>query len=209
MLLLSTFSAVQSLPPWAVYLLCAVGGYLLGAIPTAYIVARQVKGIDIREHGSGNVGATNVMRVCGKGPGFFTYAVDFFKGLLPVWAAMALFPHHPLAHIVTGLSIVVGHSRSVFLGFSGGKSAISGLGTLVALAPGAGLLMGSVAVVLILLIRTVSIASMVVAATTWAVLWAMGYPAAYWLYALAIGGYVIIRHRSNIARLLQGSENKV
>jgi acyl phosphate:glycerol-3-phosphate acyltransferase len=192
-----------------VYGALPLAGFVWGGIPTAYLVARKVKGIDIREHGSLNVGGTNVWRVCGRRWGLLTYLLDFLKGLLPVWLMAQWLPHHAWATVVMGLAVVLGHSKSVFLGFSGGKSSITGLGTLLAMQPLAGLVMGVMAFLIIKLTRYVSVASLVCASTVWAVMLAFKAPMPFVIYAALIGVYVIIRHKANIQRLLQGTENRL
>ena len=196
--------------------------YLLGSIPFAYIVAKVAKGLDIREHGSGNVGATNVLRVCGKGPGIVAYFLDFLKGLLPVLAVTSLtipvetspLPWIPIdvayfswLPIVTSIGIMLGHSKSVFLRFNGGKSAMSGLGTYIALNPLAGLVVGLFAVTIMKLTKTVSIGSMAAGLIGWLVFWALGSPLATIAYTALAGLYVVLRHKSNIQRLLSGTEH--
>lgn len=206
---LGSFSHPFSAVHWPVALgwlgLC----YLLGSIPTGYLVAKQAQGIDIREHGSGNVGATNVLRVCGKKWGILTYVLDALKGILPVAVARVLWPDWPLLHMFSGFMLVIGHSKSVFLNFTGGKSAMTGVGALFAMSPLGGLLTGLLAGVVMRLTKTVSIGSMVGAACGWIITWALGEPWPYVLYIGLAGLFVIIRHKANIARLLSGTENRL
>jgi acyl phosphate:glycerol-3-phosphate acyltransferase len=191
--------------------LCSIlGAYLIGSIPTAYWIAKQLKGIDIREHGSGNVGATNVGRVVGKKAGYTVLVLDFLKGLLPVLLVRFwLFPDHSYLHVAIALAILVGHSRSIFLGFSGGKSAISGLGTVIGMTPLAGLFVALVAALVIKTTRYVSVGSMTAGLSAPVFASLLGYPLAYVLYAGMSGGFVILRHRANITRLIQGTENRL
>ncbi|MBY0402939.1 MAG: glycerol-3-phosphate 1-O-acyltransferase PlsY, partial [Cyanobacteria bacterium] len=154
--------------------------YLVGSIPTGYIVAKQLKGIDIREHGSGNVGATNVRRVVGKNAGLFVLIFDFFKGFIPVfafpfviswlqgegWFATIndLYMNDMFLkcfQIVLALAASFGHSRSIFLNFSGGKAAITTLGGLLALNILAGAITGIVAYLIIKITRYVSLGSII------------------------------------------------
>lgn len=186
-----------------------IGGYLLGSIPTGYIVARQVAGIDIREHGSGNTGATNVKRVVGNKAGLFVLACDFFKGFLPVLLAKNLFPEAPFVHVLVALAAVVGHSKSIFLKFGGGKSAITGLGGIIGLAPLAGLVLAGIAFTVIFLSRIVSIGTMTAAVAAPVTMFVMGQPLAYTLYTAVTGLYVIFLHRANIQRLIKGTENRI
>ncbi|MGE0200297.1 MAG: glycerol-3-phosphate 1-O-acyltransferase PlsY [Candidatus Melainabacteria bacterium] len=189
--------------------LTLLAAYLIGSIPTGYIVARRVMGIDIREHGSGNVGATNVKRVVGNKAGLFTLVFDFFKGLVPVVASKWLFPDLPLVHVLTALAPVIGHSKSVFLGFTGGKSAITGLGGLMGLAPLPALTTGVIAFSTMKITRIVSVGTILAAICSPVLMIAFGQPLAYTGYALISAAYVIYLHRANIDRLMKGTENRI
>jgi acyl phosphate:glycerol-3-phosphate acyltransferase len=198
-----------------------VAGYLLGSIPTGYLVAKWVKGIDIRQHGSGGTGATNVLRSVGKPAAIAVLLVDLLKGALAVLLVRALYPElaagataelaaaQPWVAAIAGLAALLGHSRSIWLGFTGGKSAASGLGVLLALAWPVGL--GTLAVFLgvVGLSRIVSLGSMAAAIATVALMALTQQPLAYLLLAAAGGLYVILRHRSNIERLLAGTEPRL
>jgi glycerol-3-phosphate acyltransferase PlsY len=198
------------LPIGVLTALVAVVGYVVGAIPTAYVIAKAVKNIDIREHGSGNVGGTNVWRTCGKWWGWLTYLLDCLKGYFPVALVLAVAPPQlAWLALVMAFAVLMGHSKSIFLGFAGGKASISGLGTIFAFSPLGGLLGGVLAFTIISITRMVSVASLVAALVTWAFVWLTGGSLAAILYTAAAGLYVIIRHKSNIIRLLQGTENKV
>jgi glycerol-3-phosphate acyltransferase PlsY len=109
--------------------------YIAGGIPTGYLVAKRFKGIDIREHGSGNPGTANVYRVAGTIPGLLTLAVDALKGFLPVLLAQSLYPGRLGVHIATGAAAIVGHDWTVFLGFKGGKGVATTAGISAALMP--------------------------------------------------------------------------
>lgn len=181
--------------------------YLLGSIPFALIIGRM-HGVDIRQHGSGNVGATNVVRVLGKGPGILCFVLDFLKGALPVWGALWL--NLPLwGVLLVAAASILGHSRSVFLRFTGGKSVATGAGTVVALAPLAGI--GALAVwgVVFLASRIVSLASLAAAVALPALMALTRQPWETVVYAAVVALYVVIRHRSNIQRLLKGEEPRM
>lgn len=199
-----------------------VAGYLLGSIPTGYLVAKWVKGIDIRQHGSGGTGATNVLRSVGKPAAIAVLIIDLLKGALAVLLVRALYPElmatwataelaaaQPWVAAIAGLAALLGHSRSIWLGFTGGKSAASGLGVLLALAWPVGL--GTLAVFLgvVGLSRIVSLGSMAAAIATIGLMALTQQPLAYLLLAIAGGLYVILRHRSNIERLLAGTEPRL
>ena len=112
----------------------AVLAYLIGSIPVAYIFGRVLKGIDIREHGSGNMGATNAFRVLGKGPGVIVLILDIVKGIIPVTLlANAFGLADPLSLVIIAVAVVAGHNWPVFLGFKGGKGMATSLGVLIGL----------------------------------------------------------------------------
>ena len=199
----------------AILLAGLLAAYLLGSIPTGFVLARAIAGIDIREHGSGNTGATNVFRVVGKGAGIAALIVDLLKGVLSVlllrWVALRLGiaeDWQSWVLVMAALFAVIGHSKSVWLGFSGGKSAATGLGVLLALAWPVGLSVAAVFGVVLAISRTVSVGSIAAAVSAAIFMWVTGQPLAYLVVAIAGGVYVILRHRSNISRLLAGTEPK-
>ncbi|MGB3202688.1 MAG: glycerol-3-phosphate 1-O-acyltransferase PlsY [Nodosilinea sp.] len=200
--------------------LLLVAAYLLGSIPTGYLVARWLKGIDIRQYGSGGTGATNVLRAVGKGAAIAVLLIDLLKGLLAVLLAIALWPAidalAPLAPqgqawitMLAGLMAIVGHSKSVWINFTGGKSAASGLGVLIGLAWPVAL--GAVAAfsLTLALSRIVSLGSIAAAIATMVLMVATGQPLPYVVLGVLGAGYVILRHRGNIDRLLAGTEPRL
>lgn len=195
--------------------------YLLGSFPTGYIAVRLIKGIDIREHGSGSTGATNVLRTLGKGPAVvLVLLVDMLKGVLAIalvhWvftaASRNLVPpvvnSSWLAWVVAlaGLAAILGHSKSIWLGFTGGKSVATSLGVLLAMSWQVGLSTLGVFGVVLALSRLVSLSSVAGAIAVSAFMLVLQQPLPYQLFALAGGLYVILRHRSNIERILAGTE---
>ncbi len=203
----------------ALLLLALLTAYLLGSIPTGFLLAKALRGIDIREHGSGNTGATNVFRVMGKGAGITALTIDLIKGILAVVLMRSLVTSSALgetistqvaawACVLAALLAVLGHSRSVWLGFTGGKSAATGLGVLLALAWPVGLSVASVFGVGLGISRTVSVGSIAAAISAVVFMWLTGQPTAYVWLAIAGGLYVVLRHRSNITRLIEGTEPK-
>lgn len=199
----------------AILLIGLLAAYLMGSIPTGFVLARIVAGIDIREHGSGNTGATNVFRVVGKGAGIAALIVDLLKGVFSVlllrWLSIRLGVDGEWLSwvlVAAGLFAVIGHSKSVWLGFSGGKSAATGLGVLLAIAWPVGLSVAAVFGVVLAISRTVSVGSLAAAVSAMIFMWLTGQPLAYLAVAIAGGLYVILRHRSNISRLLAGTEPK-
>jgi glycerol-3-phosphate acyltransferase PlsY len=197
----------------------AVTAYFLGTIPFGLLISRA-RGIDIRQHGSGNIGATNVWRVLGKKWGLLTFFCDAAKGWLAVWAGMRWAAADPgvlgdssLAGIVAALGCIVGHSFPVWLGFKGGKGVATSLGVLVGMMPLASAIVLGVWLVVFLLSRYVSLASIAAALALPAVVAALissgrlsGQANLY--FACVAGALVVRRHRENITRLLQGTENR-
>ena len=200
---------------WAVGSAVLLAAYLLGAITTGYIVAKMLQGIDIREHGSGNTGATNVFRVVGKGAGFTVLAIDLLKGLLAVLLAKGILAAlgtamgpETVSWWVTGAGLlaIVGHSRSIWLNWTGGKSAATGLGVLLALYWPVGVGTAAVFGVMLAVFRIVSLGSIAAAIAAAVLMVVLQQPLAYGLLAIAGSLYVILRHRANIQRLLAGTE---
>jgi acyl phosphate:glycerol-3-phosphate acyltransferase len=211
---------------WLAYGLGVLGvAYLLGAIPTGYWAGKLLKGIDIREHGSKSTGATNVLRTLGKGPALVVLLVDVFKGVAAVLFARWLYA---LPAVVTAvpagidlsvwtdwlvtlaaLMAIVGHSRSIWIRFTGGKSAATGLGVLFAMTWQVGLGVAIIFGLVLAIFRIVSLSSIAAAIGSVGLMWAFRQPLAYQLVVLAGGLYVIWRHKANIQRLLAGTEPKV
>ena len=197
-----------------------LGAYLLGSVPFAYIVAKRVQGIDIRTVGSGNVGATNVARVLGRKWGIFVFLLDVLKGFLPVAAAQWLngrgvgSADPPLIVALTGLAAIAGHNWSVYLGFRGGKGMATSCGAFLAIFPLGLLIALAVWAIFAAATRYVSIASMAAAVAILVAAVALQHdPFAKGKYLSGIAALAailaIVRHRSNICRLIQGSEHKI
>ena len=191
------------------FIFYAAIAFLSGATPTAYWTAKRLRGIDIREHGSGNAGATNAMRVLGKGPGYFVFAVDFLKGLLPVllYRYSSNFPTE-LQMLGVGAFAVLGHVFTPWLNFKGGKGVATGAGMLAAAVP-VNFLIATVSWILLFLVtRTVSISSLVAALDlSLSGIYLRQEPK---LIAALFGLFLFVlwTHRSNLTRLIQKKENK-
>jgi acyl phosphate:glycerol-3-phosphate acyltransferase len=185
-------------------LLMAVG-YGLGSIPTGLLIARWQKGVDIRQHGSGNIGMTNVLRAVGKGAAALTLVGDLAKGLIPVLLAQAWLIS-PWTIGLVALAAVVGHLYPLFAGFHGGKGVATTLGAFIPLLLGPLLIAFIVWAACLALRRQVSLGSLAAAACLpiAALIW--GAPTAYVLYALIAAALIWFRHRDNIERLLAGTE---
>ena len=189
--------------------------YLIGSIPTGFLMARA-RGIDIRQHGSGNIGATNVGRVMGRTWGLLAFACDFLKGFLPLfllrWLIFSSDSSWPVALLLVacGLAAILGHNFTPWLGFKGGKGVATTGGVVAALVPWAFLLVLGIWIALTALTRTVSIGS-ILAAVALPFATAFFYPAR-WIYiglSVLAGALVVWRHRSNIQRLRAGTEPKL
>ncbi|GAB4215004.1 MAG: glycerol-3-phosphate 1-O-acyltransferase PlsY [Synechococcales cyanobacterium] len=187
-------------------------GYGLGSLPTGYLMGKWLKGIDLRTLGSGSTGATNVLRHVGKGPAAVVLLIDGLKGMAAVQIAALLLTGDPWVAwwmVAAGLMAVLGHSRSCWLGWQGGKSVATSLGVLLGLswmtALGCLAVWGS----LVALTRWVSLGSVAaaVAAPLWMVIFAQPLPSI--LFAGLAGGYVVLTHTKNIQRLWQGTEPKI
>lgn len=189
-------------------------GYLLGAIPFGYIAGKLFGGVDVRDHGSGSIGMTNVMRTVSPPVAVLVLILDMGKAAGAVILAMVITPDVPLDEALTGIAVIVGHSWSVFIGFSGGKGTATGWGGLFALSPIAGVVASVIGVGLVALTRYVSLGSIVAAtlgALTLAVI-ALTNVSVPWEYALygAVGAPIILfKHRDNMQRLLRGDERKL
>ncbi|QJB43727.1 glycerol-3-phosphate 1-O-acyltransferase PlsY [Dolichospermum flos-aquae] len=199
--------------------------YLFGSFPTGYLAGKLLKGIDIREVGSGSTGATNVLRTLGKLPGAFVLLIDALKGGLAINLCYALFSiattqnlippivnieiWQPYLVTLAGLAALLGHSKSIFLGFTGGKSVASGVGILLAISWQVGLSTLGVFAVVIAISRIVSLSSIAGAVAVSILMVIFHQPLAYILLGFAGGLYVIIRHRTNIERLIAGTEPKI
>ena len=191
--------------------LVLAASYLIGSIPTGYIIVKLFTGQDIRTVGSGSTGATNVKRVMGKKWFFVVMLLDALKGALPV-VLTALFGADfagGLLPVLAAIWVILGHSKSVFLNFTGGKSVASGVGTLLALDWQAGLIIAAVWGVVTWVSRYVSLGSVVALALSPLIMWFLNAPPAYIVYAVIAAIYVIYLHRENIKRLKEGTENKV
>ena len=183
-------------------------GYLLGSIPSGWLAARWLKGIDLRELGSGSTGATNVLRQVGKGPALVVFLIDVGKGAAAVLIARAL-GLGDWIQVLAGLTALAGHIWPVWLGFKGGKAVATGLGLFLGLAWPVGLASFGVFLAVFSLSRYVSLAS-VLAAISLPLLMAAGTDSnANLVVALVAMLLVLWRHRSNIKRLINGTEPKL
>src|ERR1700756_3442597 len=212
---------------WIASMVGLAAAYLIGSTPTGYLAGKLLKGIDIREHGSKSTGATNVLRTLGKWPALVVLLVDVLKGVGAIvfarwfypWfytlpsvtppTALDLQPWVPWTVCLAGLAVLLGHSRSIWLNFSGGKSAATGLGVLLAMSWPVGLGAAAGFGVVLGVFRVVSLGSMLAALAAIVLVCALEQPMPYRLLVIAGGIYVIVRHRANIRRLLAGTEPRL
>lgn len=198
-------------------LFCYLASFLVGAIPVGYLIGRA-RGVDIRGHGSGNTGATNVSRVLGKKVGIITLLLDILKGALPVVLANFFLPvpcglntMNELIPASLGLMAIFGHCFSPFVGFKGGKGVATSLGVFLTLRP----IESSLALLVFLLVfrcsRYVSLSSISAAAAMPILVLVLGDKSAMPVFTTTFiaSALIIVRHRTNIERLLQGTENKL
>ena len=182
--------------------------YLVGSIPTGYLVAKHVMNIDIREHGSGNPGAANVYRIVGKWAGVTTFLIDAIKGYVPVLLARIFCPDIFAIAVVCGVVAILGHMWTIYLKFRGGKGVATSAGVFFALAPIPTALAFATFVVLVALWGRISIGSIAACVVLPTVSWFMNYPMAEKIMATAVGLLVIYKHIPNIKRLLAQKELK-
>jgi glycerol-3-phosphate acyltransferase PlsY len=188
--------------------LLLVVAYLTGAIPTSFIIGR-LRGIDLREHGSGNLGATNAFRVLGWKAALPIFILDIAKGWFPAFA-FPLWDGQPSPYwaMAYGTAAIIGHVFSVYVRFKGGKGVATSAGVMLALAPVALLIGLAVWICLVWITGYVSLASMAGAVTVAASVWLLsGRGPVLWL-TLAVAAFVIFAHRANIRRLIAGTENR-
>ncbi|MBI5078794.1 glycerol-3-phosphate 1-O-acyltransferase PlsY [Candidatus Saganbacteria bacterium] len=188
-------------------ILLIIAGYLLGSVPFGVIVAR-IWNIDIREHGSGNIGATNVFRILGVFPGTIVLLLDFLKGTLAVGLGYWM-GETSLIVLLMGVSAIFGHMFPVFLGFKGGKGAATGLGVLAGLTPDIFIIAAVLAAIIIFSTRYVSVASIGTPFVVALLMFIKDKPLPYTIATLIVVVFVIIRHIPNIKRLIKGTEPRL
>lgn len=190
----------------------AIIAYLIGSIPTGYIIVKAKTGQDIRTVGSGSTGATNVKRVLGKNYFFLVMLLDALKGALPVVLAKLFATvgvSLGLAPVIAAIAVIIGHSKSIFLQFKGGKSVASGVGTILALNWVVGIIIALVWGVITYTTKYVSVGSIIALVVSPFVMYFLGAPIAYVAYCALGAIYIVYLHRENIKRLINGNENKV
>lgn len=191
---------------WALALMLS---YLAGSIPTAYILVKRLKRIDVRTVGSGNAGATNVSRAAGFKAGLAVFICDALKGVIAVkLIAAAGFPGNTMAALLCGVAAVIGHIAPVWLGFRGGKGVATTIGVLISAMPAVSLVCLLVWWIVFLLSRIVSLASILALGAVPMAQWAWHFPQRETAVGGALALMVIAKHHANIVRILQGSEQQ-
>ena len=186
---------------------CALGGsYLIGSLPTAYLVVRRLKGLDVRTVGSGNVGATNVSRVAGARAGVAVFLIDLAKGALAVWWLAPWFTLTPAMRLSCGLAAILGHNFPIWLGCRGGKGVATTIGVLLAAMPLIAAAVIAVWGVVFALWRYVSLASLAAALAIPIAQAFVGQGVAERLVGALLALLIVLRHHANIRRLLAGTE---
>jgi acyl-phosphate glycerol 3-phosphate acyltransferase len=181
--------------------------YILGSIPNALWIGKVFKGIDVREHGSKNTGSTNAARVLGAKLGILTLILDISKGAIPTLIATMLLDSS-ISVILVGICAILGHSFSIFMKFKGGKAVATTVGVFIVLVPGAILLAAVIFFLVFGITRYVSLSSMIgaISLPIWIIIFYKNIPLT--IFGIIIAILIIVRHKSNIQRLLNGTESK-
>ncbi|WIW69623.1 glycerol-3-phosphate 1-O-acyltransferase PlsY [Anaerosinus gibii] len=182
--------------------------YLIGSIPSGLILGKLFWNTDLRKFGSKNIGATNAYRTLGIYPAIIIFAADFVKGILGVLLGI-YFLNTPIAMIIGGIAVIIGHNWSLFLRFSGGKGVATGLGVIAILMPIVTLAIFIVWVLIVVFTKYVSLASIVAAGLVPILAYFWIGQIEYIIFSALAAGFVIYRHKSNIIRLLKGTEVKI
>lgn len=188
-------------------ILVLLSAYLIGSIPFSLIISRLSKGVDIRNLGSGNLGATNVLRVIGKKEALLALIGDVLKGTLPVMLAFYFLEDFWVA--VTAVLVVLGHVFPVFSGFKGGKGVATSLGALLVIIPSAIIISVVIWIAVLVVYRYASLASIIAALSIPLLCWALKTPLAFTAAATTNAAVIFIKHIGNLKRIISGRESKV
>lgn len=191
------------------FIVSCIIGFILGSIPSGLIVGKLISGIDIRKHGSKNIGTTNIFRTLGARAAFIVLLADSLKGVLSIIIVSYIYPHNLLIAVSVGFTAFLGHNYSIFLGFKGGKGVATALGILLYFMPKLCLIIILIWLFVVLLTKYVSLASIIAAFCVPFLAWFMNYERPLIFLGLFAAILVIIRHKSNISRLLNGTESKI
>lgn len=188
--------------------LASVVAYLIGSIPNGLILGKLFWQIDLREHGSKNIGATNAYRTLGAKPAALIFIMDLLKGIIGVWLGSYMVGT-PLAMILGGIAAIIGHNWSVFLKFTGGKGVATGLGVIAMLMPQVTIIVFITWIVIVYITKYVSLASIVAAAMVPICSYFFNEPLEYICFSILAAVFVVYRHKSNVQRLINGNESKI
>lgn len=190
------------------YLLVILLSYIIGSIPNGLVIGKLMGGIDLRQYGSKNIGATNAFRVLGPLPALLVFLTDAAKGVVGVFLGQQLIGT-PVALLVGGIAAISGHNWSLFLGLKGGRGVATGLGVIAFLTPGVTVIVFTVWAIIVYFTRYVSLGSVIAAALVPILMWFSGETIEYLIFGIIAALFVIIRHKPNIERLLKGKELKI
>ncbi|MFC5403832.1 glycerol-3-phosphate 1-O-acyltransferase PlsY [Cohnella soli] len=190
-------------------IIAIIVSYLLGSVSFSILMARWLRKIDIRDFGSGNAGATNTLRVLGKGPALLVFLLDFAKGTAGALIGMGLGDGHHWVPVACGLAAIAGHNWPIFFRFKGGKGIATTVGALVIWGFLPTLIAGLAAIAVIAMTKYVSLGSMILGVLLPILFYAFDLNAAYVWGAVVVGVLALVRHRKNIVKLANGTENKL
>jgi glycerol-3-phosphate acyltransferase PlsY len=190
------------------YLLVILGSYLVGSIPNGLIIGKTLYNVDLRQFGSKNIGATNAYRTLGLRPALMVFVTDALKGVLGVLIGQYI-GETSIAQLLGGIAAIIGHNWSIFLAFKGGRGVATGLGVIAVISPKVTLIVFVVWAIIVYFTRYVSLASIVAAALVPITMWLLNARQEFLYFGIVAALFVIIRHRPNIERLLNGTESKI
>jgi len=193
----------------ALELLVIVVSYLLGSVSFSVLFAKLLKGIDIRQYGSGNAGATNTLRVLGKGPAISVLVLDVLKGVAAVWLGTWVGGWGTWVATLCGIAAIVGHNWPLYFRFRGGKGIATTIGVMATLCLWPALLAGVIAIGSIFITRYVSLGSLIFVALTPVFLLLTGFTQPVLWTSIIIAVFAFWRHRTNIVKIVEGRENKI
>ncbi|MNI50806.1 Glycerol-3-phosphate acyltransferase [compost metagenome] len=188
--------------------LIVIVGYLLGSISFSYLYGKWFKGIDIRQHGSGNAGATNTLRTLGKGPAILVLLLDAAKGIIAVLLGQWVSSNEWIP-VLCGIAAIIGHNWPVYFGFRGGKGIATTVGVMATLCFLPTLFAGLIAIAVITITRYVSLGSLMLTVLLPLFIWAMERPNEILWASLLLCFFAFYRHRTNVIKLIKGNENKL
>ena len=190
------------------FFLASIVAYLIGSIPNGLIIGKLFWQIDLREHGSKNIGATNAYRTLGAKPAALIFIMDLLKGIIGVWLGSYMIGT-PFAMILGGIAAIIGHNWSAFLKFTGGKGVATGLGVIAMIMPQATIVVFVTWLIIVYVTKYVSLASIVAAMMVPICSYFFNEPLEYLCFSILAAVFVIYRHKSNVHRLINGNESKI